>query len=61
MDDEKQKQVILEFLENSYIGARIMDNVELMTRLSRAIIAFSYNDMEHTPTLEEMQEAYINE
>jgi hypothetical protein len=60
MNTEEQKQVILDYLEHSYTGARMMDDVELMCRLSRAILAFSYDDMEHMPTWEEMQNAYMN-
>ena len=59
MDTEEQKKIILEYLENSYTGARMMDDAELMCRLSRAIIAFSYDDLEHMPTWEEMHNAYI--
>lgn len=59
--DNKQKEAILDYLENSYTGARMMDDVELMCRLSRAILAFSYNDLENMPTWKEMQEAYMNE
>lgn len=59
MDTDKHKKIILDYLENSYTGARMMDDVELMCRLSRAILAFSYDNMEHMPTWEEMQEAYM--
>lgn len=54
-----QKAIILEYLENSYSGAKMMDDVELMCRLSRAILAFSYDDMEKLPSWEEMQDAYF--
>jgi hypothetical protein len=60
MDKDKQKEIILDYLEKSYTGARMMDDVELMCRLSRAILAFSYDDLEHMPTWEEMQNAYMN-
>ena len=60
MNTEEQKKIILDYLENSYTGARMMDDVELMCRLSRAILAFSYDDLEHMPTWEEMQNAYMN-
>ena len=59
MNTEEQKNVILNYLENSYTGAKMMDDVELMCRLSRAILAFSYDDLEHIPTWEEMQDAYM--
>ena len=54
-----QKAVILEYLENAYSGAKMMDDVEMMCRLSRAILAFSYDDLEKMPTWDEMQEAYM--
>ena len=57
--DMPQTKNILDFLEKSYVGARAMDDVELMCRLSRAILAFSYDDLEHMPTWEEMHQAYI--
>lgn len=60
MNTEEQKKIILDYLENSYTDARMMDDVELMCRLSRAILAFSYDDLEHMPTWEEMQNAYMN-
>jgi hypothetical protein len=60
MNSNEHKKVILDYLENSYTGARMLDDVELMCRLSRAILAFSYDDMEHMPTWEEMQDAYMN-
>lgn len=55
-----QKDVVLDYLEHSYSGAKMMDDVELMCRISRAILAFAYDDMEHLPTWEEMQESYFN-
>ena len=54
-----QKALILEYLETAYTGARAMDDVELMCRLTRAILAFDYDDFEHLPTWEEMQNAHI--
>lgn len=60
MNTEEQKKIILNYLETAYVGARAMDDAELMCRLSRAVLAFSYDDLEHMPTWEEMQEAYMN-
>ena len=54
-----QKAIILDYLEKSYSGAKMMDDVELMCRLSRAILAFDYDDFEHLPTWEEMQNAHM--
>ena len=55
-----QKQIILDFLEQSYTGAKMMDDNEMMCRLSRAIIAFSYNDFEENPSWDKMIEQYIS-
>ena len=55
-----QKQIILDFLEQSYTGAKMMDDNEMMCRLSRAIIAFSYNDFEKNPNWDKMIEQYIS-
>lgn len=55
-----QKQIILDFLEQSYTGAKMMDDNEMMCRLSRAIIAFSYNDFEKIPSWDKMIEQYIS-
>ena len=60
MNTVEQKKIILDYLETAYVGAKEMDDVEIMCRLSRAILAFSYDDLEHMPTWEEMQEAYMN-
>ena len=40
MDNEKQRAAILEYLECSYSGAKMMDDIELQTRIGRAIEAF---------------------
>ena len=55
-----QKQIILDFLEQSYTGAKMMDDNEMMCRLSRAIIAFSYNDFDENPSWNKMIEQYIS-
>ena len=54
-----KKEVILDYLETAYVGARMMDDVEMMCRLSRAILAFDYDDLEKNPTWEEMEAAYM--
>lgn len=54
-----EKDKIIEFLETTYIGAKTKDDLEMMCRLSRAIIAFSYDDFETEPTWEEMFNSYI--
>ena len=35
-----QEKNILEYLENSYTGARMMHDVSAMVRIARAIVAF---------------------
>ena len=40
MQEEKQKQEVLDFLENTYTGAKMMGDEEVMLRASRALLAF---------------------
>lgn len=54
-----RKQEILGMLEDAYSGAKMYDDLEIMCRLSRAIIAFSYDDIFATPTWDEMTKSYI--
>lgn len=54
-----QKQNIIEYLENAYSGAKAMDDVELMSRLARAIVAFSYNDFEKEVSWDDMVTEYF--
>ena len=56
---KKNYDSIMEYLENAYVGARAMDDIETMCRLSRAIMAFSYDDLENMPTWEEMSDAFM--
>ena len=60
MNKDEHKNAILDYLEEAYVGAKMMDDVETMCRLSRAILAFSYDDLEYMPTWEEMMEAHMN-
>ena len=60
MNRKYRKQMILDFLEGAYNNAKEMDDVELMCRLSRAIIAFSYNDFSNNDW-SKMLESYLNE
>lgn len=57
---DNQKQVILDYLEQAYSRARMMDDIETQCRLSRAIIAFSYDNFEEEPNWNKMIEGYIN-
>ena len=40
MNNEKQKQSIIDYLENTYMGAKMVGDEEIMERISRAIFAF---------------------
>ena len=55
-----QKQNVINFLEDAYTGAKMMDDVDLMIRLSRAIISFSYDNLEEEPDWNKMMDAYIS-
>lgn len=58
-DDMSEKEKILTFLECTYSGAKMKDDIEMKCRLSRAIIAFSYDDIFNIPTWEEMLDSYM--
>jgi hypothetical protein len=59
MNKVNQKEIILDYLESAYSGAKMMDDVEMMIRLNRAIIAFSCNKFDEMPNWEEMMEEYM--
>ena len=59
MNEMNQKEIILDYLECAYSGAKMMDDVEMMTRLTRAIIAFNCNKFDEVPDWEEMMEEYM--
>lgn len=40
METEKNKELILDYLEKSYSGAKMMDDIEIQIRVGRAIEAF---------------------
>lgn len=40
MDNEKQKHEVIDFLENTYTGAKMVGDEEVMLRASRALLAF---------------------
>ena len=40
MSNEKQQKEILNYLESSYSGAKMLGDEETMLRISRAIVAF---------------------
>ena len=51
---------VKEYLENSYSGAKMMDDVESMTRIARALAALQANVEEDIFT-EEFMEKYVLE
>lgn len=58
MDSKQQYQVIKDYLEQAYTGARMSDDVEIQTRLARALIAFE-SDPEKDIFLDNVIEDYI--
>lgn len=38
MENERQKQEVIDFLENTYTGAKMMGDEEVMLRASRALL-----------------------
>lgn len=40
MDNEKQKHEVIDFLENTYTGAKMVGDEEVMLRAYRALLAF---------------------
>lgn len=54
-----QKQVILDCLETAYVGARMMDDEEIMCRLNRAIIAFGYDNLDEELDWNEAKYEYL--
>ncbi len=59
MNKENQKQIILNYLNDAYTGAKMNDDVGLMIRLTRAIIAFDCDVFNRTPDWEEMLEEHM--
>lgn len=54
---DNQKQVILNYLEQAYSES---NDAELLCRLSRAIIAFSYDNLEEYPDWDKMMGEYTS-
>lgn len=59
MNHEEQKKIILDYLEAAYTGARMMDDLEMMCRLFRAIVAFDYDNLEEELNWDKMEDAYM--
>lgn len=53
------KEIILNYLEECYSGAKMMDDVKMMIRLNRAIIAFDCDVFDKTPDWEEMLKEHM--
>lgn len=53
------KEIILNYLEECYSDAKMMDDVKMMIRLNRAIIAFDCDIFDRTPDWEEMLEEHM--
>ena len=53
-----RKQTILNYLENAYTEAKMEDDVEMMCRLAKAIIVFSYDNFLEVPNWDKMMKAY---
>lgn len=60
MEHIEQKENILDYLEKAYSGAKMMDDVKMMIRLTRAIVAFDCDVFDRHPSLDEMLEEHIS-
>lgn len=54
-----EKERVLDYMEKTFVGAKMANDIEMMCRLSRAVIAFSYDDLENIPSWEKMLESYM--
>lgn len=52
------KDTILKYLENAHDDALLKNDKEMVCRLTRAMIAFSCDDLDKLPTWEEMLAKY---
>lgn len=55
----KRKEIILNYLRKAYSEAKEVDDVIMMIRLSRAMIAFNCDKFDEVPNWEEMMEEYM--
>lgn len=53
-----QKEIVLKYLENAHDDALLKNDKEMVCRLTRAMIAFSCDDLDKLPTWEEMLAEY---
>lgn len=53
-----QKEIILKYLENAHDDALLKNDKEMVCRLTRAMIAFSCDDLDKLPSWEEMLAEY---
>ena len=54
-----KEEEILNFLVSAYSEAKMNADTEMMIRLSRAIIAFSYNNLDEVPSWNKMVDEYM--
>jgi hypothetical protein len=52
------KEIVLRYLENAHDDALLKNDKEMVCRLTRAMIAFSCDDLDKLPTWEEMLAEY---
>lgn len=53
-----QKETVLRYLENAHDDALLKNDKEMVCRLTRAMIAFSCDDLDKLPSWEEMLAEY---
>lgn len=54
-----KKKTILDFLNKEYSNAKTTDDVGMMIRLQRAIIAFDYDEIENRFNWNDIMDSYI--
>lgn len=57
----RRKEIILNYLNKAYSDAKEADDVIMMIRLTRAMIAFNCDKFDEVPNWEEMMEEYMLE
>lgn len=61
MDKVKNQETIIEYLENSYSGAKMMDDDETMLKIARAIVAFKADPYDNEIFTDKFIEKFIEE
>lgn len=57
----RRKEIILAYLNKAYSEAKEANDVTMMIRLTRAMIAFNCDKFDEVPNWEEMMEEYMLE